>query len=208
MILLTTPYTSVVVDTVSTSGLGSQRCTRIGDYGALYSYGPQRCARIGGYGAFLLEDPDKARTIVETLVANLHVPITAKIRSAPFFLRNISEHADGERRRRTPTAKADGEGRRGFCADLKGKYRGVRWLTVGWVAGASAFAVGILRHDSKKSGRIVKRRLGSILPNVAETIAFARMLEDAGIAAIAVHGRLREQRHHEGAADWWANSLD
>ena len=85
MILLTTPYTSVVVDTVSTSGLGSQRCTRIGDYGALYSYGPQRCARIGGYGAFLLEDPDKARTIVETLVANLHVPITATIRSAPFF---------------------------------------------------------------------------------------------------------------------------
>ena len=38
--------------------------------------------------------------------------------------------------------------------------------------------------------------------DVAETVAFATMLEDAGVAAVAVHGRRREQRHHEGAADW------
>jgi tRNA-dihydrouridine synthase len=40
-----------------------------------------------------------------------------------------------------------------------------------------------------------------IFPNVADTVAFARMLEEAGAACVCVHGRLREQRHHEGPAD-------
>ena len=84
---------------------------------------PQACAATGNYGAFLLDQPDKARAIVETLVAGLKVPVTAKIR---------------------------------------------------------------------------------IFPELADTIAFAKMLEDAGCAAVAVHGRRREQRHHEGPADWGA----
>ena len=33
-------------------------------------------------------------------------------------------------------------------------------------------------------------------------MAFALMLQEAGAAAVAVHGRRREQRHHEGPADW------
>ena len=41
-----------------------------------------------------------------------------------------------------------------------------------------------------------------IWSDLDRTIAFARMLEDAGIAALCVHGRRREQRHHEGPADW------
>ena len=82
---------------------------------------PQRCAETGGYGAFLMQKPERARAIIETLVAGLRVPVTAKIR---------------------------------------------------------------------------------ILPEQADTIAFAKMLEDAGIAALAVHGRLREARQHEGPADW------
>ena len=41
-----------------------------------------------------------------------------------------------------------------------------------------------------------------ILPRVEDTVAFALMLQEAGAAAVAVHGRRREQRHHEGAADW------
>ena len=41
-----------------------------------------------------------------------------------------------------------------------------------------------------------------ILPKVEDTVAFALMLQEAGAAAVAVHGRRREQRHHEGAADW------
>lgn len=81
---------------------------------------PQACARNGGYGAFLLEQPERARAIVDALVGGLSVPVTAKIR---------------------------------------------------------------------------------ILPKLEETIAFAQMLEDAGVAAVAVHGRRREQRHHEGQAD-------
>ena len=82
---------------------------------------PQACAASGGYGAFLLDQPERARAIVEALVAGVRVPITAKIR---------------------------------------------------------------------------------ILPQLSATIAFAKMLEQAGIAALAVHGRRREQRHHEGAADF------
>ena len=82
---------------------------------------PQRCACVGGYGAFLMDDPARAKRIVETLVAGLRVPVTAKIR---------------------------------------------------------------------------------IMPTVSATIEFARMLEDAGVSALTVHGRLREQRHHEGPADW------
>ena len=82
---------------------------------------PQRCAAIGGYGAYLMDDPDRARAIIETLVAGLDVPVTAKIR---------------------------------------------------------------------------------ILPSLDDTLAFAKMLERAGVACLAVHGRRREQRHHEGSADW------
>lgn len=40
-----------------------------------------------------------------------------------------------------------------------------------------------------------------IFPKVADTVAFAKMLEEAGAACVCVHGRLREQRHHEGPAD-------
>lgn len=82
---------------------------------------PQRCAETGGYGAFLLDQPECARKIIETLVDGLDVPVTAKIR---------------------------------------------------------------------------------IMPALEETIAFARMLEDAGVACLAVHGRLREARQHQGPADW------
>ena len=82
---------------------------------------PQRCAAQGGYGAFLMDDIARSRQIVETLVAGLSVPVTAKIR---------------------------------------------------------------------------------ILPSLDDTLAFARMLERAGVACLAVHGRRREQRHHEGPADW------
>ena len=82
---------------------------------------PQQCAQTGGYGAFLLDEPERTREIVATLVEGLHIPVTAKVR---------------------------------------------------------------------------------IMPNVEDTIAFAKMLEDAGVAALAVHGRRREQRHHEGPASW------
>lgn len=41
-----------------------------------------------------------------------------------------------------------------------------------------------------------------ILPEVADTVALALMLQEAGAAAVAVHGRRREQRHHEGPACW------
>ena len=82
---------------------------------------PQRCAEQGGYGAFLMEDAPRVQHIIETLVARLAVPITAKIR---------------------------------------------------------------------------------IWSDLDRTIDFARMLEAAGVAAVCVHGRRREQRHHEGPADW------
>lgn len=41
-----------------------------------------------------------------------------------------------------------------------------------------------------------------IWADLERTVAFAKMLEDAGAAAVCVHGRRREQRHHEGPADW------
>ena len=44
---------------------------------------PQACACKGGYGAFLMDHPDRVRGIVETLVAGLDVPVTAKIRVFP-----------------------------------------------------------------------------------------------------------------------------
>ena len=81
---------------------------------------PQRCAEQGGYGAFLMDDPDRARQIVRTLVDGLRLPVTAKMR---------------------------------------------------------------------------------ILPDLAASVAFALMLEEAGAACVAVHGRLRDARQHEGAAD-------
>lgn len=84
---------------------------------------PQRCAHRDGYGAFLMDDPQRARRLVETLARELRVPVTCKIR---------------------------------------------------------------------------------IFPDLEDTLAWARMLQDAGAAAIAVHGRRREQRHHEGLADWAA----
>ena len=84
---------------------------------------PQRCAEVGGYGAYLMDDAERARAIIEALVAALDVPVTAKIR---------------------------------------------------------------------------------LLPSLDATVGFARMLEAAGIAAIAVHGRQRHAKQHEGAADWAA----
>jgi tRNA-dihydrouridine synthase len=39
---------------------------------------------------------------------------------------------------------------------------------------------------------------------VAATIAVAQRLEEAGAAAICLHGRRRQQREHDGAADWGA----
>ena len=82
---------------------------------------PQRCAEQGRYGAFLLTEPVLVRRLVTRLVAEVAVPVTAKMR---------------------------------------------------------------------------------ILPDVEATVEFAKMLEEAGVAAVAVHGRRREQRHHEGAADF------
>ena len=41
-----------------------------------------------------------------------------------------------------------------------------------------------------------------ILPTIEDTVAFAVMFEEAGVSAVAVHGRRREQRHHEGPASW------
>ena len=80
---------------------------------------PQRCAQRDGYGAFLMDEPDRAREIVEALVAALSVPVTAKMR---------------------------------------------------------------------------------ILPHLEDTLAFARMLQDAGAACVAVHGRRKERSHHDGPA--------
>ncbi|OQR91364.1 hypothetical protein ACHHYP_04766 [Achlya hypogyna] len=41
-----------------------------------------------------------------------------------------------------------------------------------------------------------------LLPTMADTIALAQAIEDAGCAMLTVHGRMREQRHHEGACNW------
>eukprot|EP00930_Biecheleria_cincta_P003324 TRINITY_DN104255_c0_g1_i1.p1 TRINITY_DN104255_c0_g1~~TRINITY_DN104255_c0_g1_i1.p1 ORF type:complete len:420 (-),score=70.68 TRINITY_DN104255_c0_g1_i1:74-1333(-) len=82
---------------------------------------PQRSAQRDRTGAYLMDEPHRVQRILKKLVANLKVPVTAKIR---------------------------------------------------------------------------------VFPDVKQTVDFALMLQDTGIAALAVHGRRREQRHHEGAADW------
>jgi tRNA-dihydrouridine synthase len=41
-----------------------------------------------------------------------------------------------------------------------------------------------------------------LLETFCETLAFAKMLEDSGVALITVHGRKREARDHAGPADW------
>jgi len=69
-----------------------------------------------------------------------------------------------------------------------------------------------LMDDPKKVRRLVMKLVDSlkvpvtakmrILPEISDTVAFALRLQEAGVAAVGVHGRLRTQRHHEGLADW------
>merc|ERR1712173_97826 len=84
---------------------------------------PQRCAKKENFGAFLLDKPNIVQSIIRSLVKNVSIPITAKIR---------------------------------------------------------------------------------ILPTLEDTLSFIDLLIDSGISMLAIHGRGREARHHEGDAnlDW------
>jgi tRNA-dihydrouridine synthase 1 len=83
---------------------------------------PQRIARRGNYGAFLMDKLPLVKSLVENLSANLHVPVSCKIR---------------------------------------------------------------------------------IFPQLEDTLAYAKMLEEAGASLVAVHGRTRDQKDGKKfRADW------
>lgn len=92
---------------------------------------PQNIARRGNYGAFLLEKPDELVEVVRTLVDNLSVPVSCKVRLLP-------------------------------------------------------------REDDKTKVDLERSMQ-----------LYRRLVDDAGIAMLTVHGRTRHQKSHEtGAADW------
>ncbi|KAG2608486.1 hypothetical protein PVAP13_4NG332000 [Panicum virgatum] len=83
---------------------------------------PQRIARRGNYGAFLMDNLPLVKSLVQNLSANLHVPVSVKIR---------------------------------------------------------------------------------IFPRLEDTLAYAKMLEEAGASLVAVHGRTRDEKDGEKfRADW------
>ncbi|CAN6200529.1 unnamed protein product [Urochloa humidicola] len=83
---------------------------------------PQRIARRGNYGAFLMDNLPLVKSLVQNLSANLHVPVSAKIR---------------------------------------------------------------------------------IFPRLEDTLAYAKMLEEAGASLVAVHGRTRDEKDGKKfRADW------
>ena len=138
---------------------------------------PQQCAQTGGYGAFLLTLPERAKALVDILVSGCKVPITAKIRILPDVRQPV--------------------------------------LTLQCLLCPLFALIGLL---SERWSWDRRRSISHHLPpsptfshhlppsptfsQVADTVAFARMLEDAGVAMLTVHGRRREQRHHEGPASW------
>ncbi|GJM97458.1 hypothetical protein PR202_ga14387 [Eleusine coracana subsp. coracana] len=83
---------------------------------------PQRIARRGNYGAFLMDNLPLVKSLVQNLSANLHVPVSCKIR---------------------------------------------------------------------------------VFPQLEDTLAYAKMLEEAGASLVAVHGRTRDQKDGKKfRADW------
>ncbi|XP_066371225.1 uncharacterized protein [Miscanthus floridulus] len=83
---------------------------------------PQRIARRGNYGAFLMDNLPLVKSLVQNLAANLHVPVSVKIR---------------------------------------------------------------------------------VFPRLEDTLAYAKMLEEAGASLVAVHGRTRDEKDGKKfRADW------
>eukprot|EP00041_Stephanoeca_diplocostata_P003349 m.33791 g.33791 ORF g.33791 m.33791 type:complete len:341 (+) comp14255_c1_seq4:25-1047(+) len=145
---------------------------------------PQRSAMRGGFGCFLMEHPETVCAMIRAAKKATHLPISAKIR---VFADDVGTHTV--------------QGRVACVRTGSGAFATPCGHAVGPSTGCRSCAVECDLGASTHGQTHARRAHAAPCPDecmAGRTAGFARQLVNAGIWMLAVHGRTRTQRHHEG----------